>query len=118
MGAMWRSSIPNSVIDRIVAHVNRKAWWHVPSQDPMAYSKRGQILRIEFCRGGVLWPTARLWNVEDVFEERPVKAVLWAPPRRRTISAASRNLPIVRLFATPDLNRQRKRTTRNVLANR
>jgi hypothetical protein len=46
----------------------------------MAYSKRGQILRIEFCRGGVLWPTARLWNVEDVFEERPVKAVLWAPP--------------------------------------
>src|ERR1700688_1750703 len=80
MGAMWRSSIPNSVINRIVAHVNRKAWWHVPSQDPMAYSKRGQILRIEFCRGGVLWPTARLWNVEDVFEERPVKAVLWAPP--------------------------------------
>jgi hypothetical protein len=80
MGAMWRSSIPNSVINRIVAHVNRKAWWHVPPQDPMAYSKRGQILRIEFCRGGVLWPTARLWNVEDVFEERPVKAVLWAPP--------------------------------------
>jgi hypothetical protein len=48
MGAMWRSSIPNSVINRIVAHVNRKAWWHVPPQDPMAYSKRGKFFASSF----------------------------------------------------------------------
>ena len=48
MGAMWRSSIPNSVINRIVAHVNRKAWWHVPPQDPMAYRKRGKFFASSF----------------------------------------------------------------------
>jgi len=29
---------------RIVALVNRKAWWHVPPRDPGAYEKRGKFL--------------------------------------------------------------------------
>ena len=37
-----------SVTERIVAHVNRKAWWHVPPQDPMAYSKRGKFFASSF----------------------------------------------------------------------
>ncbi len=48
MPTMSRSSIPNSVINRIVAHVNRKGWWHVPPQDPMAYSKRGKFFASSF----------------------------------------------------------------------
>lgn len=34
--------------DRIVAHINRKKWWHVPPSDPQAYSKRGKFLASSF----------------------------------------------------------------------
>ena len=27
--------------DKLVAHINRKQWWHVPPQDAAAYRKRG-----------------------------------------------------------------------------
>lgn len=30
--------------EKLVAHVNRKNWWHVPPQDPKAYRKRGKFL--------------------------------------------------------------------------
>jgi hypothetical protein len=32
----------------IVAHVNRKQWWHVTPQDPNAYDKRGMFLASSF----------------------------------------------------------------------
>lgn len=48
IAAMSRSAIPNSVVKGIVAHVNRKAWWHVPPHDPMAYSKRGKFFASSF----------------------------------------------------------------------
>jgi len=33
---------------RLVALVNRKAWWHVPPRDPNAYRKRGKFLASSF----------------------------------------------------------------------
>lgn len=33
---------------RLIAHVNRKGWWHVPPVDPAAYSKRGKFLASSF----------------------------------------------------------------------
>jgi hypothetical protein len=33
---------------KLVAHINRKAWWHVPPRDPSAYSKRGKFLASSF----------------------------------------------------------------------
>lgn len=35
---------------RVVFHVNRKAWWHVPPVDPDAYKKRGKFLSSSFAR--------------------------------------------------------------------
>jgi hypothetical protein len=29
--------------DRLIAYINRKNWWHVPPQDPEAYSERGKF---------------------------------------------------------------------------
>lgn len=29
--------------DKLIGHVNRKKWWHVPPSDPDAYSKRGKF---------------------------------------------------------------------------
>ena len=34
--------------EKLVAHVNRKEWWHVPPRDPSAYSKRGKFLASSF----------------------------------------------------------------------
>jgi len=39
---------PNAYLQRIIAHVNRKTWWHVPPQDPAAYTKRGMFLASSF----------------------------------------------------------------------
>ena len=33
---------------KLIAHVNRKNWWHVPPQDPNAYCKRGRFLASSF----------------------------------------------------------------------
>lgn len=33
---------------KIVAHVNRKSWWHVPPVDPNTYRKRGKFLASSF----------------------------------------------------------------------
>jgi hypothetical protein len=40
---------------KLVTHVNRKAWWHVPPVDPDAYRKRGKFLSSSFSE-------ARFWG--------------------------------------------------------
>ena len=41
-------------IESLVAHINRKSWWHVPPRDRNAYSKRGKFLASSF-REAELW---------------------------------------------------------------
>jgi hypothetical protein len=36
------------LIERLVAHVNRKHWWHCPPQDPKSYKKRGKFFASSF----------------------------------------------------------------------
>jgi hypothetical protein len=33
---------------KLIVHVNRKKWWHVPPRDPTAYRKRGKFLASSF----------------------------------------------------------------------
>jgi hypothetical protein len=33
---------------KLITHVNRKSWWHVPPVDPDAYRKRGKFLASSF----------------------------------------------------------------------
>jgi hypothetical protein len=40
--------LSSPLIDKIVRHVNRKEWWHVPPQDPSAYQRRGKFLASTF----------------------------------------------------------------------
>lgn len=37
-----------TVYDKLIAHVNRKQWWHVPPADPEAYAKRGKFFASSF----------------------------------------------------------------------
>lgn len=39
---------PSALVARLVAHVNRKNWWHVPPRDSDAYRKRGKFLASSF----------------------------------------------------------------------
>ena len=34
--------------EKMIAHINRKEWWHVPPLDPRAYQKRGKFLSSTF----------------------------------------------------------------------
>ncbi len=38
----------NIFFEKLVAHLNRREWWHVPPQDPSAYTKRGKFLASSF----------------------------------------------------------------------
>lgn len=44
LSSRTRANEKLALVDRIVAHVNRKRWWHVPPRDPGAYQKRGKFL--------------------------------------------------------------------------
>lgn len=35
-------------LERLIAHVNRKTWWHVPPRDPSSYNKRGKFFASTF----------------------------------------------------------------------
>src|ERR1035441_100482 len=35
-------------IEKLIARINRKDWWHVPPSDPKAYQKRGMFLASTF----------------------------------------------------------------------
>jgi len=39
---------------KLIAHINRKEWWHVPPNDPRAYDKRGKFYASSF-REGEFW---------------------------------------------------------------
>lgn len=40
--------IKTELIQRLITHINKKDWWHVPPTDPLAYSKRGKFLSSSF----------------------------------------------------------------------
>ena len=40
--------IRREFVQKLVSHINRKKWWHVPPLDPRAYQKRGRFLASSF----------------------------------------------------------------------
>jgi hypothetical protein len=38
----------DNLFEKLVAHLNRKRWWHVPPRDPAAYRKRGKFFASSF----------------------------------------------------------------------
>src|ERR1700726_4218404 len=91
MAAKSRPLVSKSDTDRIVAHVNRKAWWHVPPQDPMAYSKRGKFFASSFSEaefyGRPLDEPQRVVIAKPlVGDEQAIAKVLGIPPQRAGMS--------------------------------
>lgn len=48
MGMKPGENASSILCDKLIAHVNRKDWWHVPPRDPSAYAKRGKFLASSF----------------------------------------------------------------------
>ena len=52
-------------IQRLIAHVNRKGWWHVKPADISAYEKRGKFLASSFQEAEFYGPTWRPTRESD-----------------------------------------------------
>jgi hypothetical protein len=40
--------IKKEFVQKVISHINKKDWWHVPPLDPLAYSKRGKFFSSSF----------------------------------------------------------------------
>lgn len=73
-------------LQRLIAHVNRKHWWHVPPVNPNAYRKRGKFLASSFADaefyGRPLDEPQKVLIAKPLFgDERTVSKVLRIPPQ-------------------------------------
>lgn len=83
--------ITNAAVERIVGHVNRKKWWHVPPSDPMAYRKRGKFFASSFSEaefyGRPLDVPERVTVTKPlVGDEQAIARVLGIPPQHEGMS--------------------------------
>jgi hypothetical protein len=76
-----------ALCDRLVAHVNRKNWWHVPPVDPNAYNKRGKFFSVSFA-AAEFWgrpldePERVAISKPLVGDEKRIAKVLSIPPQQ------------------------------------
>ena len=72
--------------ERLVAHVNRKQWWHVPPVAPDAYKKRGKFYSVSFAAaefwGRPLDEPERVTIKKPLIgDEKHIAKVLGIPPQ-------------------------------------
>jgi hypothetical protein len=83
---MIKMTLPGHLVEKVVARVNRKRWWHVPPTDPNAYSKRGKFLASSFAEaefwGRPLDQPERVTIAKPlVGDERAISKTLGVPPQ-------------------------------------
>lgn len=44
MQEVFKNPMNETFLAKLVAHINRKNWWHCTPRDPLAYRKRGKFL--------------------------------------------------------------------------
>src|SRR6266403_1733768 len=84
-------SMKRALYEKIIAHVNRKKWWHVPPIDPKAYSKRGKFFASSYTEaefyGRPLDEPERVHIAKPLIgDERTISRVLGIPPQREGMS--------------------------------
>ena len=76
----------NAPYEKLIAHVNRKQWWHVPPADPGAYKKRGEFYSVSFA-AAEFWgrplnePERVKISKPLVGDEKAIAKVLGIPPQ-------------------------------------
>jgi hypothetical protein len=81
----------NARNQKLVRHVNRKHWWHVPPQDPTSYRNRGKFFASSFSEAEFY---GRPLDVPErvkisrplVGDERTIARVLGIPPQHEGMS--------------------------------
>ena len=84
-------ALPGNRIEKIVKHVNRKKWWHVPPSDLDAYSKRGKFLASSFAEaefwGRPLDEPEHVTIAKPlVGDEQTISKILSIPPQHDSMS--------------------------------
>jgi hypothetical protein len=75
-----------ALYDRVVTHVNRKNWWHVPPVDADAYKKRGKFFSVSFA-AAEFWgrpldePERVTISKPLVGDEKRIAKILGIPPQ-------------------------------------
>src|SRR5277367_3918178 len=80
-------TLPEQLVQKVIKHVNRKNWWHVPPVAPDAYAKRGKFLASSFTEAefwGRPLDTPQRVKVSRplICDERTVSRVLGIAPQR------------------------------------
>ena len=84
-------NLPPTLIEKLVRHINRKDWWHVPPPDPQAYLKRGKFLASSFAEAE-FWgrPLDEPQKVQIerplVGDEKTISKVLGTPPQHEDMT--------------------------------
>ncbi len=78
----------NKSLEKLIAHVNRKQWWHVPPVDPHAYKKRGKFFASSFAEaefyGRPLDEPERVTIAQPVVgDEKTIAKALGVPPQHQ-----------------------------------
>lgn len=73
-------------LEKLIKHVNRKQWWHVPPVDPDAYQKRGKFLASTYVEaefyGRPLNEPQRVTIAKPVVgDEKTIAKALGVPPQ-------------------------------------
>ena len=84
-------SFPKPAMRKIIAHVNRKNWWHVPPQEATAYSKRGKFFASTYSEAefyGRPLDTPQRVNISNpvVGDEQTIAQVLGIPQQQEGMS--------------------------------
>jgi hypothetical protein len=81
-----QKTMNKSPYEMLVAHVNRKNWWHVPPVDPAAYMKRGKFYSVSFA-AAEFWgrplnePERVKISKPLIGDEKGIAKVLGIPPQ-------------------------------------
>lgn len=80
-----KTEIESAVFTKLNTRINRKDWWHVPPQDPLAYKKRGKFYastykEAEFWGRPLIMPQKVSVYNPLVGDEAAVETVLFGQP--------------------------------------
>ena len=86
-----KGKIESQVLEKLIAFINRKQWWHVLPRDPDAYRKRGKFLASSFGEaefwGRPLDEPQKVTVARPLIgDERTISKVLRIPPQHDGIT--------------------------------
>jgi hypothetical protein len=90
-GVKAKPHMRKSAYEKLISHVNRRQWWHVPPHDVAAYGKRGKFFASSFAEAEFYGrpldePQRAAIKKPLVGDEKTIAKALRIPPQREGMS--------------------------------